>query len=344
VPIFYWYLIMTRSVKTVDVHSHVLPLEMIEAIRARPRDYQMRVETRDGDETFVRDDKHSSPLYAEFHDADAKVEGMDRKGIDVSVISVTPLVFFYWLDADAGLAASRIMNDGVARMAARWPDRLRGMATLPMQDTDAAVAELERVVKEHGFRSVELGCRIRGELLSEPKFRPVLKRAQELKVFVFTHPQIAGALPSDLGCYYLGNLAAMPFDTALMAAHLMLSGALDELPGLNVVLAHGGGHLPYQIGRLAHGYKVRKEARANTPNSPASLLRRFYFDALTHDATALKFLVEKVGADRVAIGTDAPFDMAEENPVAMIEALPGLDREQRERILGGNALRLLGEA
>jgi aminocarboxymuconate-semialdehyde decarboxylase len=335
---------MTRSVKTVDVHSHVLPREMVEAIRARPRDYQMRVETRDGGETFVRDDRHSTPLYAEFFDADAKVEGMDRKGIDVSVISVTPVVFFYWLAADAGIKASRIMNDGIARMAARRPDRLRGMATLPMQDTDAAVTELERVVKEHGFRSIELGCRIRGELLSEPKFRPVLKRAQELKVFVFTHPYVAGALPADLGCYYLGNLAGLPLDTTLMAAHLMFGGALDELPGLNVVLAHGGGYLPYQIGRLAHGYRVRKEARANTPNSPAALLRRFYFDALTHDAAALKFLVEKAGADRVTIGTDAPFDMAEEDPLAMIEALPGLDREQRECILGLNALALLGEA
>ena len=316
---------------------------MMEAIRARPGDYQMMVETRDGAEVFVREDKHSTPLYAEFFDADAKVEGMDRKGIDVSVISVTPVVFFYWLAADAGIKASRIMNDGIARMAARRPDRLRGMATLPMQDMDAAVAELERVVKEHGFRSIELGCRIRGELLSEPKFRPVLRRAQELKVFVFTHPYVAGALSPDLGCYYLGNLAGLPLDTTLMAAHLMFGGALDELPGLNVVLAHGGGYLPYQIGRLAHGYEVRKEARANTPNSPAVLLRRFYFDALTHDAAALKFLVEKAGADRVTIGTDAPFDMAEENPLAMIASLP-LSDEQRERILGGNALRLLGEA
>ena len=333
---------MTRSVKTVDVHSHVLPREMIEAIRARPRDYRMRVENRDSGETFVRDDRHSSPLYAEFHDADAKVEGMDRKGIDVSVISVTPVVFFYWLDTDAGLAASRIMNDGIARMAAKRPDRLRGMATLPMQDADAAVTELERVVKEHGFRSVELGCRVRGELLSEPKFRPVLRRAQELGVFVFTHPYIAGTLPPDLNCYYLGNLAGLPFDTVLMAAHLMFGGALDELPRLNVVLAHGGGYLPYQIGRLAHGYNVRKEARANTPNSPAALLRRFYFDALTHDAAALKFLVEKAGADRVTIGTDAPFDMAEEDPLAMIASLP-LSDEQRDRILGLNALALLGE-
>jgi aminocarboxymuconate-semialdehyde decarboxylase len=334
----------TSKVKRIDVHSHVLPRELIELIRQRPRDYEMRVEGAGDNEKFVRDDRHGTPLYAEFFDADAKVEGMDRKGIDITVISVTPVVFFYWLAADAGLAACRVMNDGIARMALSRPDRLRGMATLPMQDTDAAVAELERVVKEHGFRSVELGCRIKGQLVSDAKFRPVLKRAQELGVFIFTHPYIAGSLPSDLGCYYLGNTAAMPFDTALMAAHLMFSGALDELPALRIILAHGGGHLPYQIGRLAHGYKVRKEARVNTLSSPMQLLRRFYFDALTHDADALRFLIGKVGADRVTIGTDAPFDMAEDDPIAMINAVPGLTDEQRARIFGLNALELLGES
>ena len=331
-----------KKTKTVDVHSHVLPKEIMDAIRERPRDFQMRVEGSGEREIFVRDDRHSTPVHAEFHDVDAKLESMDRKRIDVSVISVTPIVFFYWLDADTGLAASRIMNDGIARMAAARPDRLRGMATLPLQDADAAVSELERVVKEHGFRSVELGCRVRGELLSGPQFKPVLKRAQELGVFVFAHPYVAGELPRELGCYYLGNLTGLPFDTALMAAHLMFGGTLDELSDLVMVLAHGGGHLPYQIGRLDHGYRVRKEARANTQRSPRELLRRFYFDALTHDAHALRFLVNKVGADRVMVGTDAPFDMAENDPLAMIDAL-GLDDADRDRILGSNALELLRE-
>ncbi|MDB5811512.1 MAG: hypothetical protein JWN94_3634 [Betaproteobacteria bacterium] len=334
---------MTKKVKRIDVHSHVLPRELIELIRKNPRDYLMRIEGTGDAEKFVRDDKHGTPIYAEFFDADAKVEGMDRKGIDVSVISVTPVVFFYWLGAEAGLAACRVMNDGIAKMVAARPDRLRGMATLPLQDADASIAELERVVKEHGFRSIELGCRVQGELLADPKFRPVLKRAHELGVFIFAHPYIAGEVPSDLNCYYLGNTAAMPFDTALMASHLMFSGALDEMPNLKLILAHGGGHLPYQIGRLAHGYKVRKEARAHTKHSPLELLRRFYFDALTHDPDALRYLINKVGADRVTIGTDAPFDMAENDPIAMINAVKELTEDQRNQIFGLNALELLGE-
>jgi aminocarboxymuconate-semialdehyde decarboxylase len=334
---------MSDKTKRIDVHSHVLPRELIELIRKQPRDYLMRVEGVGEQEKFVRDDQHGTPIYAEFFDADTKVEGMDRKGIDISLLSVTPVVFFYWLSADAGLAACRVMNDGIARMAAARPDRLRGMATLPMQNTDAAIAELERVVREHGFRSVELGCRVQGQLLSDEKFRPVLKRASELGVFIFTHPYIAGDLPADLGCYYLGNTVAMPFDTALMAAHLMFSGALDELKTLKIVLSHGGGYIPYQIGRLAHGHKMRAGTRRDSKTSPADLLRRFYFDALTHDAQAARYLIDKVGADRVVIGTDHPFDMGPENLRASIDAIPGLTTDERVQICERTAATLLGE-
>lgn len=333
-----------KRARRVDVHNHVLPRELLEAIRARPRDFGVRVEERRGVETLVRDDGHSTPIYAEFHDPDAKIESLDRRGLDLAVISVTPVVFFYWLEAEAGRTAARLANDGIARMVAAHPTRLRGMATLPMQNAEAALAELERAVRELGFRAVELGCRVRGELLSEPRFRPVLARAQELGVFVFAHPYLAGGLPPDLGCYYLGNLAGLPFDTALLAAHLMFGGALEQLPELAFVLAHGGGHLPYQIGRLEHGYRVRAETRARTARSPAALLTRFHFDSLTHDSAALAFLVAKAGAARVVIGTDAPFDMGEEDPLARIASLEGLNETDRERIYGWNALELLGEA
>jgi aminocarboxymuconate-semialdehyde decarboxylase len=316
---------------------------MVEAIRRQPRDFGMRVTGEGANEALVRDDNHGSPLHPEFYDVDAKLEGMDRKGIDISVLSVTPVVFFYWLSAETGLAAAKVLNDGIAEMVSVRPARLRGMATLPMQDIDAAVTELERAVREHGFRAVELGCRVKGELLSDPKFRPVLKRAAELKVSVFAHPYIAGALPADLSCYYLGNTHGLPFDTALMAVHLMLGGTMDALPDLDFILAHGGGHLPYQYGRLEHGYGVRKEARANTANSPEAQLRRFHFDSLTHDAESLRFLIRRVGADRVMIGTDAPFDMAEDDPLGKLSEVTELSEDDRSRILGGNALALLGD-
>ncbi|MFN7750834.1 MAG: amidohydrolase family protein [Pseudomonadota bacterium] len=333
---------MSRT-PVIDVHSHVLPRNMVEAIRAQPRAYGMSVRGEGNDIALVRDDGHGSPLHPEFFDVEAKLESMDRKGIDISVISVTPVVFFYWLDGHDGIAAASLLNDGIARMVDAAPARLRGMGTLPMQDADAAIAELERIVRDLGFRSVELGCRVKGTLLSDARFEPVLRRAAELKVSVFAHPYIAGQLPTDLCAYYLGNTHGLPFDTALMAVHLMLGGTLDRLPGLDMILAHGGGHLPYQYGRLDHGYRVRPEARAHTAHSPESQLRRFHFDSLTHDSRSLAFLIDRVGADRVMIGTDAPFDMAETDPLGRLAAVDGLSASDRDRILGGNAMALLRE-
>ena len=153
---------------------------------------------------------------------------MDRKGIDVSVISPAPPMFYYWAQLELAIKAARLVNDGIADMVAKNPARLRGMATIPVQHPDAAVDEMERVVREHGFKAVEVGTSIEGAQLAEPRFRPVLRRAQELGVFLFAHPYYVGS-KSGLECYYLTNLIGNPLDTTVMVANLMYSGALDEL-------------------------------------------------------------------------------------------------------------------
>jgi aminocarboxymuconate-semialdehyde decarboxylase len=325
--------------KKIDVHSHVIPAEMLEAIAARPERYQMRIDRERN--RLVREGTGALPLFQEFSDPSMKVKGMDRKGLDMSVISPAPFVLFYWLNADIALEASRITNDGIARMAAQFPERLLGMGTLPMQNPDAAISELERIVKQHGFRAIELGCSVEDEQLADARFRPVLRRAQELKVFIFTHPY-SNVDFCGLENYYLRNLIGNPLHTTIMAANLMFSGALDELKDLKICLAHGGGYVPYQIGRLAHGHEVRTEARKLTKTSPNDLVRRFYYDALIHDTRALRYLIDLVGADRIAIGTDSPFDMGEEEPVVMIDSVRGLTEQEREQIFGRTALALLG--
>ncbi|HSN41645.1 MAG TPA: amidohydrolase family protein [Burkholderiales bacterium] len=329
------------AVKRIDIHSHVIPGTMIDEIAAHPDKYSMHVEGEGAGMRIVRAG-HGAPVYAEFHDPEAKIESMDRRGIDISVISPAPIMFFYWLDADVALRLSRLVNDGIAAMAAARPDRLRGAATLPMQDPDAAVAELERVVKTHGFRAVEIGSLIEGKQLADPRFRPVLRRAHELDVFIFTHPYHLGPKPG-LECYYTTNFIGNPLDTAIMATHLIFSGALDELPRLKICLPHAGGYLPYQIGRLVHGQKVRKEARVHTTTPPLELFRRFYFDTLAHSPQALRYLIDLVGADHIAIGTDAPYDMGDEAPLALLDAVPGLTAAERDQICGLTALKLLGE-
>jgi len=329
--------------KTIDVHSHVIPREMLDALQTNPARFKMKLSNENGKQRIVRDGGNTFPVFEEFSSAAAKVAGMDRKGIDISYISPAPMVFCYWLDADAGLEASRLINDGIANMAAAAPERLRGMGTLPLQDPDAAIAELERIVKDLGFRAIELGTSVEQEQIADPRFRPVLKRAQELKTFIFAHPySITPAC--GLGDYYLRNLIGNPLQSTIMVAHLMFSGVLDELPDLKVCLAHGGGFVPYQIGRFEHGYKVRKEPKAHTKTTPYENLRRFYYDALIHDPRALRYLIDLVGADRVTIGTDAPFDMGEEHPLEMLDKVPGITAEEKHQICCRTAVRLAGEA
>jgi aminocarboxymuconate-semialdehyde decarboxylase len=325
----------------IDLHSHVIPESIVQAMLEQPDLYRTRIVDEGGKRFFVRGHTRF-PFDAEFYDAEAKLESMDRKGLTVSAISPGPQTFFYNF-ADAGLAlkTARIVNDGVAAMVAHNPKRLRPMATLPMQHPEAAIAELERVVKEHGFKAVELGTAIGEEELADAKFRPVLRRIQELKVVVFAHPNTQGSA-GRLDCYYLTNLIGNPLDTTIMVGKLMFSGALDELKDLRMLLAHGGGFLPYQIGRFEHGHNVRADTSSITKSKPFEMFRRFYFDALTHDPRAIRHLIDVVGSERVVLGTDSPFDMGEEHPIDRLEAVPRLTDKEREDISFRTALALFG--
>lgn len=326
----------------IDVHNHVIPARVVEHIASEPERFFARIEGESDVRRIVHDQGYVYPLFAEFHDVDAKLESMDRRGIDVALLSPAPPMFYYWADVDLASTAARLVNDGIADMVAAKPSRLRGMATVPMQHPDAAVDELERVVREYGFKAVEIGTSIEGAQLADTRFRPVLRRAQELGVFVFAHPYYVGA-KTGLECYYLTNLVGNPLDTTVMLANLMFSGALDELQQLRLCLAHGGGFTPYQIGRLVHGHRVRAETHARSRTSPKDLLRRLYFDSLVFEPKALRYLIDLVGADHVCLGTDAPFDMGDEDVTATLDAVPHLSARERHELCCGTALRLLGE-
>ena len=330
-----------RRAVTYDLHNHVIPPSVVDAIVRNPENFGTRIEERNGKRYF---DSHGSmtELAPEFCDVEAKIAWMDRVGLDVAAISVGPPIYFYWLAPEHGIAATRLANDGIAQMVARYPGRLRGMAHLPMQDPDAAVAELERAVREHGYKAVELGTSIEGTPLADPKFRKVLRAIERLGCFVFAHPYRCLA-EGWMDAYYLRNFIGFPLDTTMMIAHLMFSGALDELKKLRILCAHGGGYVPYQIGRFEHGYRVRPEPKVNDPSPPRKLFKRFYFDSLTHDPRAARHLIDIAGADRVVIGTDHPFDMGPADPLGAIAAIPGLRPGEREWLCSKTAKRLLGE-
>lgn len=332
------------KVKTYDLHNHVIPETVVQAIRRSPERFGTRIELRNGKRYF---DSHGrmTELLPEFCDPEAKIAWMDRVGMDVSVISAAPPIYFYWLKPDAGAEIVRLANDGIAQMVAKHPNRLRAMAHLPMQDPDAAIAELERVVKEYKFKAVELATSIEGAPLADMKFRKVLKAIEQLGLFVFAHPYQCLA-QGWMDAYYLRNFIGFPLDTTMMIAHLMFSGALDDLKKLRILCAHGGGFMPYQIGRFVHGHDVRPEPKVDNPSSPRELFKRFYFDCLTHEPRSTRHLINMAGANHIVIGTDNPFDMAPKGDVrqvGQVEAIPGLTAAEREWICSKTAKSLLGE-
>ena len=325
----------------IDLHNHVIPETVVEAIGRDPKKFGTTIEVRDG-KRFFNSHGRMTELLPDFCDADAKVAWMDRVGLDMAGISVGPPIYFYGLAPEIGLDAARLANDGIAQMVAKHPKRLRGMAHLPMQDPDAAITELERVVKEYKFKAVELGTSIEGRPLADPKFRKVLKTIEQLGCFIFAHPYQCLA-QGWMDKYYLSNFVGFPLDTTLMVAHLMFSGALDDLKKLKILLAHGGGFVPYQIGRFQHGFTVRPEPKEATKSQPMELFKRFYFDCLTHHPQSARHLIEMVGADHVVIGTDHPFDMAPMDIMGAVDGIPGLTATEREWVCELTAKGLLGE-
>ncbi len=224
-------------------------------------------------------------------------------------------------------------------MVRAHPDRFLGLATLPMQSADAAARELERAVTVLGLRGAEICTHINGMDLDHPSLDVVYAAAERLGAPLFLHPQNWGDM-RRLHDYDLWNLVGFPTETSLAASHLIFGGVFERFPRLQVILAHGGGYFPYQVGRLDHGFAARRAARQRLSRRPSEFLGNLYCDSLTHNALSLRFLLDRLGDDHVVIGTDYPFNMGDETPVDTVRGLD-LGREREAKVLGKNLAKLL---
>lgn len=295
-----------------------------------------------GDETRAYNAGAFAALAPKLTDPDRRLEDMDRMGVDVQVLSVAPPQFYYWSDPGLGWRLARLQNDHLAELVAKHPDRFSGLATVPLQDVDAAIAELDFAVTELGLRGVEICTNVNGLDLDDRRFLPFFARASELGAVVLIHPH--GFTQGDrLTDYYLTNVIGNPLESTIALTRLIHGGVLEDLPDLRLCVAHGGGYLPFYASRMDHAWRERPEGRHHIPaRPPSSYLRQVFVDCLVYDPAHLAFLVQQMGADRVVVGTDYPYDMGFYDPVGLVEATPGLSDEDRERILGGNAAGLLG--
>jgi aminocarboxymuconate-semialdehyde decarboxylase len=326
----------------IDLHTHILPERWPD------------LDARYGYGGFVRLDRcgprsarlmRGGRCFREIGDncwdPSRRIEECDRHGVALQVLSTVPVMFSYWARPADAHDLARMLNDHIAGVVRDHPRRFVGLGTLPLQDPDLAIRELERCRGELGLAGVQIGTHVNAWNLDEPALFPVLARAADLDAAVFVHPWDMLA-PERMERYWLSWLVGMPAETAIAICSVLFGGVLERLPRLRIAFAHGGGAFPGTLGRIAHGFEVRPDLCAvRCTKGPLEQLDRIYLDTLVHDVAILRHLVRTFGARRLALGTDYPFPLGEAEPGRLV-ASAELSVAERERILSGTALEFLG--
>jgi len=323
----------------IDIHTHVMPENMPD-LKSKygyggfiKLDHHASCRAR-----MVRDDgKFFREIEANCWDGKTRLKECDGFKVDVQVLSTIPVLFSYWAKPDDALDLSKFLNDHMASVVAESPERFIGLGTVPMQSPELAIKEMERCVKELGFAGIEIGSHINDWNLNAPELFPFFEAAQDLGAAIFVHPwDMMGK--EKMEKYWLPWLVGMPAETSLAICSMIFGGVLERLPRLRVAFAHGGGSFPATVGRIEHGFKVRPDLCAVDNNvNPRDYLGKFYVDSLVHDESVLKFLIDTLGEDVIALGTDYPFPLGELEPGALIESAD-LPEATRRKLLCENAL------
>lgn len=330
---------MTR---VIDLHAHLLPRSAIAVAKTGGEWFGSSIvdDARGRPVVVTGDRREGMGGAAHYESMERRLERMDEAGVDMQVLSVNPIFFRHYLDADASAAASVAVNDEIAGFVERWPDRFAGYGALPAQDPRRAIAELERVMAIPGMIGASVGTHVAGANWDEPELFPILEAAHDLGALVFFHPSDR-RLEQHLPRYHLHNTISNPTETTITIGSVIYGGVVDRLPDLNMLFAHGGGYACWAGARFDHAFHVRPEAQVNISALPSDYLDRLWYDSLVHGYENLNRLVDVAGIDRIVLGTDFPADMGQPDPVQWIGG-SGLDEKQQAAILGENAVRLLG--
>ena len=326
----------------VDIHCHYLNTAVAAKVaplnpgQHEPSVVYANALTR---ETNVKQMRDRAPKLSAI---EVRLKDMDRMGIDIQAVSPAPNQTYYWTEPGLGAELARAVNERLAEIVARHPDRFVALGTVPLQDVGLAVAELEHCVKRLGLRGVEINPSVKGMDLTDKKLNleKFFAKVQELDVVIFMHP-IGFTQGERLKDHYFNNVIGNPLETTVAASHLIFDGVMERHPKLKIVLPHAGGYLAHYWARMDHAYSARPDCRVSISRKPTHYLEKFYFDTITFDKRMLKHLIERYGADHVLLGTDYPYDMGEEDPVGLIGGVPGLSASERNQIFGKNAARLL---
>ncbi len=320
----------------IDIHTHIMPSKMPNWVEKFGYGEFIHLEHRNCKACMMKGDKVFREVDENTFDAAARIKDCDAENVAVQVLSTIPVLFNYWAKPKDGLETSRFFNDHIAETVAKNAERFIGIGTVPLQDIDLAIAEMERGVHDLKMPGLEIGSNINGENLSDKKFFPFYEAAEKMGCALFIHPwEMMGE--NDMQKYWLPWLVGMPAETSRAICSLIFGGVFERFPKLRVAFAHGGGSFPITVGRIEHGFNVRPDLTAIDNNiNPRNYIGKFWIDSLVHDKNAMQFIVDVMGADKICLGSDYPFPLGEHHPGALIEAM-NFSKEIKEKLLFENA-------
>jgi aminocarboxymuconate-semialdehyde decarboxylase len=318
----------------IDIHAHIVDRRYLTDLVA---DAGLQTQATPSGQTLFRKDGHTVAWSREaMFDIDARLRDMDAKGVDMRVLSLSTPNVYEWR-GKRQVEAARYINDATAAMCRAHPDRFAGLGSLPLDDIDASLAEIDRVTGELGLHGVAIGSNVGGVPLNDARFDPVWAKIDSMKLPVFEHPMFP-VNTADMEEFELPLRVGFVYDTTTAAARMIYSGIFERYPNFPYIMAHTGGALLTILERLDNGYRLFPDCRKYINRLPSEYARHLYYDSCSFYGPALVMAHTIVGADHILWGSDDPYIGAD---TAHVDSLP-IPAADKAKILGGNAARLLG--